>query len=197
MINCFRILLICVIAISCDKPDGLLPGNEVAFSDLRNTTKYHIKKGNHYAEQNAPQVMHRDSISATVTFDSSAVYTSVDPGNQADVNKLLGFSDCSNDHQQNSARMGWSWNGHSLELYAYAYTQKSRTIKSLGNFDLKKPVHCLIRAKNRYYYFQAGSSTDSIPRYCDEYNGSRYKLFPYFGGDETAPHEIIILIAED
>lgn len=197
MKNRFTKVFICFLALGCAKPDGLLPRNEVAFADLRNATTYLIKTGNHYSEQNAPQVMQRDSISATITFDSSAVYTSVNSGNQADVNKLLGFSDCANDHMQNSARIGWSWNGHSLELYAYAYTQQSRTIKSLGNFELNKPVHCLIKATNNYYYFHAGNTTDSIPRYCDEYNGSRYKLFPYFGGDETAPHEINILIAED
>ena len=101
----------------------------------------------------------------------------------------MGFSDCGNDHQQNSARLGWSWTNEKLMLYAYSYVNKERIIKSLGSFNLNQPINCSIKAENRYYYFKADNITDSIPRFCADYNSSRYKLFPYFGGDEVAPHE--------
>jgi hypothetical protein len=35
-----------------------------------------------------------------------------------------------------------------------------------------------------------------LPRHCTGSNYTRYKLFPYFGGDEVAPHRIKIKITE-
>jgi len=197
MKHCFYTLFLCLAGISCSKTK-IEPtvSNTIQFPDQRTTTLYLIKSGNHYCEQNLPQIMNRSSMSARITFDSSAIYTSVTTDNQGDVNKLMGFSDCGNDHQQNSARLGWSWSGQSLVLYAYSYVNKVRIIKNLGNFGLNKPINCSIKAENGYYYFKADNVSDSIARYCSGYDSSRYKLFPYFGGDETAPHDVKILIAE-
>ncbi len=193
----FYISLLSFLAVCCSPDSRPVIENNNQYPDQKTTTLYTIKSGNHYSEQNLPQVMNRNSMSAMVTFDSSAIYTSVDANNQADVNKLMGFSDCGGDHQQNSARLGWSWRGEKLVLYAYSYVNKIRIIKDLGNFDLNEPIHCSIKAENKYYYFRAGTATDSIARFCTDYNSSRYKLFPYFGGDEVAPHEIKMMIVED
>ena len=157
---------------------------------------YVIKNGMHYSDQNDFQVLDQASISANVTFNQSAIYTSNDPVNQADVNKLIGFSDCSTEHQQNSARLGWSWNGTGLVIYAYAYVNKIRVIKTLRTVALDKPFACSVKAIGNQYVFTVDDAIDSIPRNCTGYPGSRYKLFPYFGGDETAPHEISIEIEE-
>jgi len=192
------ILLLSFVAAFCSK-QNIQPvfDNTEPFPDRRTSVLYVIKAGNHHSEQNQLQVMHRSSMSAVVTFDSSAIYTSVDATNQGDINKLMGFSDCGTDHQQNSARIGWSWSGENLVLYAYSYFDRKRIIKTLGNFSLNIPIACSIKAENKYYYFKAGNITDSVSRFCADYEGNRYKLFPYFGGDETAPHEVRILITED
>jgi hypothetical protein len=129
-----------------------------------------------------------------VIFDSSAIYSTVDLSNQGDINKLLGFSDCGTNHQENSARLGWSWNGNELIIYAYAYVNKVRISKTLGPIELNKPFACSVKAEEGFYVFKAGNMIDSIPRYCNIYTGTRYKLFPYFGGDETASHDIKIAI---
>ncbi|MEO5997667.1 MAG: hypothetical protein ABIN89_13085 [Chitinophagaceae bacterium] len=199
MKQCFYVLFVSFFAVFCNKQESqpVEMNDDLQFTDQKSTIFYLIKKGNHYCEQNQPQLMNRNSMSAKVTFDSSAIYTSTDAGNQRDVNKLIGFSDCGNDHQQNSARLGWLWDNNKLVLYAYAYNQKARIIKTLGNFDLNKTINCSIKAEKNYYYFKADSHKDSIPRYCADFKDYRYKLFPYFGGDETAPHEITILIEED
>ena len=194
----FNLIFLGFFAVFCNKQESKpLPEKTLQFNDQKGTISYLINKGNHYCNQNQPQIMNRNSISARVTFDNSAIYTNVDADNQGDVNKLIGFSDCGNDHQQNSARLGWSWNGTNLVLHAYAYVDKARIIKTLGIFDLNKPITCSIKAENSYYYFRADGHIDSITRFCADYNNYRYKLFPYFGGDETAPHEISILIEED
>jgi hypothetical protein len=191
------LLLIMIFGISCTKTASLAPVTKTAdFADKTVSTLYVIKAGNHYSDQNMLQVMNRNSMAATVTFDSSAIYASRDAVNQADVNKVMGFSDGGTDHQHNSARLGWSWSGANLVLYAYAYVNQVRVVKTLGNFPLNSPIDCTIKAEKDFYYFTAGNAADSIPRYCVDYTGSRYKLFPYFGGDEIAPHDVRILVEE-
>lgn len=188
------IMLLCIISMSCNKT--LVIKSQVAPVVTNSLQTYIIKKGNHYADQNALQVLNTSAIVASVMFDSSAIYTTVNQHNQGDINKLIGFSDCGTEHQQNSARLGWSWNGKSVIIYAYSYVNAERISRPLGSVELNKSFNCSVKAENDYYYFQAGMYTDSIRRHCNAFTGSRYKLFPYFGGDETAPHEISIVIKE-
>lgn len=161
------------------------------------TITYLIKKGNHNAEQSAVVLADSNGIYCTVRFDSSAVYQTAAAANQGDVNKLIGFSDCGTQHQENSARLGWSWNGRQVQLYAYAYVNKQRVIHLLSTANINQPVNCSVTAKDGYYYFSTGDKKDSIARYCNNNNSNRYKLFPYFGGDEAAPHDITIMISEE
>lgn len=158
---------------------------------------YLIKKGNNFCEEAGFTVLYTNVIKARVIFDSSAIYTSVLPENQADINKLIGFSDCATEHQQNSARLGWSWNGQKLMIYAYTYVNYERVSKVLGPVELNTPFACSVRAENECFYFTVGSYSDSIRRYCPDFSGQRYKLNPYFGGDEVAPHDVHIAIAEE
>lgn len=190
------IMLLCIISMSCNKSVIIEPQATPVLPVPSLLQKYIIKKGNHYADQSALQVLYSSSIVASVMFDSSAIYTTVNQYNQGDINKLIGFSDCGTEHQQNSARLGWSWNGRNVIIYAYSYVNTERISKPLGPVELNKSFNCSVKAENDYYYFQAGMYTDSIRRHCNAFTGSRYKLFPYFGGDETAPHEISIVIKE-
>jgi len=190
------IVLLCIISVSCTKSVQTEPQVTPVLTHLNSLQKYIIKKGNHYADQNALQVLNSSAIVASVMFDSSAIYTTVNSFNQGDINKLIGFSDCGTEHQQNSARLGWSWNGKNVIIYAYSYVNTERISMPLGPVELNKSFNCSVKADNDYYYFQAGMYTDSIRRHCNSFTGSRYKLFPYFGGDETAPHEISIVIKE-
>ena len=171
------------------KKEGTIAGNAAG-------TVYLIKKGNHYAEGNELKILHSQQINCQVLFDSSAMYESVNPENQGDVNKLIGFSDCNDNHQQNSARIGWSWNGTSVMLYAYAYINKERIIKLLTAVPVNEPIRCSVKAQGENYYFTTGNHMDSLPRHCKWYTGTAYKLYPYFGGDETAPHDVKIVIRE-
>lgn len=158
------------------------------------TVEYVIKKGSHYSDGSRLELIRYDAIHCAVQFDSTAIYTSLDAGNQGDVNKLIGFSDCGSDHQQNSARIGWSWNGKGVLLYAYCYVNGERVIKTLTLAPLHTPIDCTVAAEGKYYQFSINGVRDSVARHCEGYSGTRYKLFPYFGGDETAPHDIHIKI---
>lgn len=199
-----RVLYVAVVIIvcgglffySCEKDQVVIAPVENPALDAKAIT-YLIKQGNHFCELNGPKLMIDPVIHATVTFDSSAIYTSQDAVNQGDVNKLIGFSDCNANHQENSARLGWSWTGKKIALYAYAYSNKVRFIKTLGTVDVNQSFPCSVRAGAGYYYFTVNNHVDSLVRSCSGYSGYRYKLFPYFGGDEAAPHDVRIVVVEE
>ena len=191
------ILIVCigVFFYSCEKEGIVTTPPENPRLNTKATT-YLIRQGSHFCEQNAAELMIDPVIHATVTFDSSAIYTSQDAVNQGDVNKLIGFSDCGTNHQENSARLGWSWNGKKVVVYAYAYINKIRTIKTLGTVDINQSFPCSVKAGTDYYYFTVNNRTDSMTRFCTGQTGYRYKLFPYFGGDEAAPHDVRVVVVE-
>ncbi len=56
-----------------------------------------------------------------ITFDSSAIYRTVDSLNQYDINKLIGWSDCGDNHTENSIRFGWRWLNDSLEIHWFKH----------------------------------------------------------------------------
>ncbi|SFF83855.1 hypothetical protein [Pontibacter chinhatensis] len=154
-----------------------------------------IKKGSHYSDKNAVKQVNATALRFEVTFDSSAVYTSAKPNNQADINKLYGFSDCSTSHQVNSARFGWRWHNNRLEVLAYTYLNKKWDYKLLGAVPLGQPVPLELRVEEDKYVFVMYGQQVAMPRACTG-TAEGYQLYPYFGGDETAPHDITISIKE-
>ncbi|MFI5188419.1 MAG: hypothetical protein ACHQF0_16930 [Chitinophagales bacterium] len=158
--------------------------------------EYTIPKGQHYTDQNTYQAVSYDELKFTVKFDSSAVYQTIDPVNQEDINKLYGFSDNNADHQQFSARFGWNWARGALRLYAYVYNSGERASQEITSIQIGTEYTCSIKVSGDHYIFSADNITIEMPRESKTSGASGYKLFPYFGGDETAPHEIDIWIKE-
>src|SRR5215212_8713354 len=68
-----------------------------------------IQQGAHYCDQNPIKSITTSEMKFMVKFDSSAMYETLLRENQYAVNKLWGFSEGLNNHD-NSARIGWSWN---------------------------------------------------------------------------------------
>jgi hypothetical protein len=126
-------------------------------------------------------------------FDNSAIYQTVDPGNQYDINKLWGFSEGFN-HQYNSARIGWSWNDGALRLYAYAYVNGVRHSQEISAVDIGADISCSIKIAGNSYIFTVNTASVILPRALSTSQASGYQLYPYFGGDETAPHLVTILL---
>lgn len=157
-----------------------------------NYKSFTIREGKHRST-NALNYSKDTVFGWNIEFDSSAIYKTVDSLNQLDVNKLIGWSDCGTDHIDNSIRFGWRWLNDSLEIHWFKH--------ELGefSFDLIKRVSIC----EEHYYEMTISTWDykmgvdgtyvHVPRNCPrEYR--RYQLYPYFGGDETAPHDINIKI---
>ncbi|RDV11944.1 hypothetical protein DXT99_23260 [Pontibacter diazotrophicus] len=165
------------------------------------TTVYTIKKGTHdalrafAADPDFVKVLSTERVRFSVIFDSTAVYATKDPANQRDMNKLYGLSDCSSDHHTNSVRFGWRWYGERLEVHAYTYRNKVRESAFIGYVTLGKPSACEIRLEDQAYVLTMDGKSVSLPRNCNG-KGEGYQLYPYFGGDEAAPHDITISIQE-
>ena len=182
------------ILFSCKKQiDSLLTnkqGNATQF------TKYTIVKGQNYSDGNKYVTTSYTELNFIAKFDSSAIYATINPDNQLDINKLYGFADNSSTHQQFSARFGWRWSDKALRLFGYVYNNGVRDSKELGIIAIGAENKCSIKINPNSYVFSLNGKTDSLPRTSVGIKANGYKLYPYFGGDETAPHDVYIWIKE-
>ena len=134
----------------------------------------------------------------TVRFDESAQYSTQLASNQADINKLSGFSHCAQHHRSESARFGWRWFNDELQILAYVYNEGELSFELMGAIPMNEDVQLTILDQGDQYHFSGdGLQTVSIPRTgsCEE--GENYWLWPYFGGDETAPHSVKIQLKRE
>lgn len=164
-------------------------------SPLAGFTKYTIAKGSQSSAQSAFKSVSVDSMVFDVLFDSTAIYTTQLRENQGDINKLYGFSDCSSFHHSNSARFGWRYHKKGLELFAYTYAGGKRSFVSMGSINVNQKYTCTIVAKKGKYVFYLNNSQETLmERGCN--SGLQFRLYPYFGGNETAPHNMNIWIKD-
>lgn len=174
--------------------------------ELAGFTDYFIPRGQSYSTDSTTIVRLGGITERNVQFrfDNSAIYSTVDPLNQADINKLYGFADCVSfttlytiaPHHINSARFGWSWYKNALRIYAYWYSDSQRLYKELQTVDIGKTYTAGIKLVPNGYEFTIDNKKDTVPRTCNSPTISGYKLFPFFGGTELAPHDIHIWIKE-
>ncbi|HUC82255.1 MAG TPA: hypothetical protein VMR70_15225 [Flavisolibacter sp.] len=157
-------------------------------------TQYVIPKGQHYATQNAVKSIETTELKFVVKFDSSAIYQTVDPQNQYDINKLYGFSDNGESHHRFSARIGWRWSEGALRLFGYTYNNGVRAEKEISTIAIGSEVVCAIKVLGESYQFTVNGKTELMPRASAMPVAKGYQLYPYFGGDEVAPHEVRIWI---
>lgn len=158
---------------------------------------YLIEAGEHYADGVNAAAQISPELHFEATFDDSAIYATEDPRNQHDINKLYGFSDCSSHHHTNSARFGWRWLDGALEIFAYIYVDGERMWEHLGDATIGEASHYDLVTDGAEYVFTFDGTTVRMPRGCAGDGGVKYRLYPYFGGDETAPHDITIEIVDD
>ncbi len=194
--RCFVAALLLGFALqSCGLVSEVIPEVNPEQGITASSTVYTIKQGGHYADRNSYKKVSLDRLRFSVTFDNSAIYTTVDPSNQGDINKLYGFSDCDSEHHTNSARFGWRWYEGKLELHAYSYVSQIRQSSYVADIAIGKAAICEIKLENEQYVFSVDGKAVSLPRACNG-TGKGYKLYTYFGGDETAPHDVTIEIKD-
>jgi len=193
-ITIMRVLFLCVLPLllfSCKKEDKALPG---AANGPAGYIKYTIKKGEHYTTENSFIPVDTAELDFWVQFDSSAIYATADPQNQLDINKLYGFADNGAVHQQYSARIGWRWSDGALHLFAFVHNASKIVSEEIAAVPIGKPIRCRLAVEGNKYLFFCNEWLKTVPRASTTPKGKGYLLYPYFGGDETAPHEVTIWI---
>jgi hypothetical protein len=181
---------------------------------------YKIKKGEHHSRRFPSLFLWKKRLHYSVVFNLSAIYQTIEPTNQFDINKLIGFADgfkwgkrqiyqSTSKGWKNSARIGWRWAADvkKLEILAYTYTNGKLQFDTLGFVAIGERFEVVIQkvpGKYQYLLFskEAGSpgSEPDIEKQGYELiehsrttKGGRilgFKQFFYFGGNETAPHDI-------
>ena len=124
-------------------------------------------------------------------FDNSAIYTTADTVNQWDVNKLWGVSDCGNNHMNNSIRFGWRWLNDSLEILWFRHLNGKFEFDKITSVEINEVIYLDLEIKYNKYILRVNGVVVEVDRPCTK-DFKRYKLYPYFGGDEIAPHNIKI-----
>ncbi len=177
-------------------PDNNQSAQEESSASIVNRTiTYVILKGEHYSTPNSLMFITKSKVTFNAVFDSSCIYSTVDTHNQNDINKLYGFSDCNTHHLINSARVGWRWSKDSLRIFAFAHNDGTILSKEITTAKIGSSINCIISCLSDRYSFTVNGKTVQLPRHCSG-RYTRYRLFPYFGGDEVAPHTIRIKITE-
>lgn len=179
---------------SCSKMADVTLRKSTSGSNFNQFVTYTIQKGNQYCDGNNFSPVEVSEMKFIVSFDSSAVYQTLSPENQYDINKLYGFSDNNSNHHQYSARFGWRWSANALHLFAYVYNAGAVSSKELTTITIGSEVSCSIKITSTNYIFYVNDVVCQMPRMATTEKAKGYQLYPYFGGDEAAPHEIKIRI---
>lgn len=190
----FFILVAGLFLPGCTKEGGSERASDHTIPSTPGFFRYTLKQGQHFANASTYKPVDLTELKFAVKFDSSAIYKSIVAENQYDINKLYGFADNNRHHQQFSARFGWRWSDGALRLFAYVYNDGIVSSGELGTIGIGAEVTCSIRVAGDAYIFSAGELAFTIPRASTTPTAKGYLLYPYFGGDEAAPHDVTILI---
>lgn len=191
----FIFLAVLIITNSCKKEQTLTANSPVDATPEEIFIVYNIATGEHYCDKSIVKPVTVSAMLFKVKFDSSAIYTSMDPVNQYDINKLYGFTEGQDVHV-NSARIGWGYNNGKLRLYAYAYNNQQRLSQEISAVNIGETINCAIKVDSLNYVFTVNERQVKLNRSQAGVTAQGYQLFPYFGGDEVAPHPIRIHIKD-
>ena len=156
---------------------------------------YNILKGTNFCKESTVKLFNGAGINFKVKFTNAAIYQTTADYNQGDVNKLYGFSEGIDNHI-NSARIGWNWQHNALRLYAYVYAGGVRNCKEISKVSIGEDIICSIRISTNKYLFSVDKKELELPRLLHTNTVAGYWQYPYFGGDEVAPHAISIDIMD-
>ena len=160
---------------------------------------YHIQKGGHYKSGIKIGLNFRNKVTFKAEFDFSCIYDHGTSDNY-DVNKLYGFSTSWSHHKQ-SARIGWRCiNGIDIQILAYSYDQGVRQDPQLlGTVKPGNCFECSIEKRKGSFLFTFNHDDKNkfiSVKIKDGWFPLRYMLYPYFGGNMKAPHDMIMDVNE-
>lgn len=162
--------------------------------------KYVIKKGKHSSGFHFGFTF-KNKISFDVVFTKSCLYSPFPHPDTKDINKLCGFATTLSHHKQ-SARVGWRCVDKSgmIELVTYSYDSSKRDIKDQNVIGKVKPDKIFTVSiedfEDHYLYTfeQRGKKITNKDHKKPDWWPIKYILKPYFGGNQSAPHEMKIFV---
>lgn len=161
-----------------------------------------IRKGTHKPFRLPKLLVDCNSLSYSVRFTETCKYT-LPPEDQLDTNKLFGIGYFPS-HHVNSVRFGWRYNPENpekMEIMAYWYDDRDRFMTSMGFVDIGKGYKYemwLDRQADQTIHYMKVSNGFSPNLYAQvTLNGKcdvGYLLGVYFGGNQKAPHDMVIVM---
>jgi len=139
----------------------------------------------------APILIRGNRLEFNFMFTSQHIYNyNIKDGD--DINKLYGIT--STKIHQNSARFGWRYIGNNkFEIFAYYYVKGIRDWYSLLIVKINETVKYSIDVSNKQYTFGANNNWHHV---YNTKNIMAFRSYPWFGGNNTAPHKMIFKIIE-
>lgn len=176
-------------------------------------TKFKVKKGKKFF--NGPRWnfigVDKGEFSVRAYFMDDCLYRLTE--NYDQINKLFGQSyrflpfydnktgSWKPGHHKESVRFGWRCiDGLEIEIFAYAYINGIRKEKRLLSIKSSEWVHLSFNETKRYYYFRAiseGGDAEMV-KFKKGRNKKSFlglfigRLYPYFGGKISSPHDMTI-----
>lgn len=162
-------------------------------------SNYTIPKDWHFSLKGPSDLLklftwNRDSIFFNVKFSSTCLF-SLRNDNDYDINKLYGFS--FGLHSQNSVRLGWvpDFGSKQIKIYYYHYNLGQVYYGEITRVPVNEFFICNIQVFEDRVKYQVKSEVVE-KKFVKPIFPLGYKLFPYFGGNNTAPHQMRIFVDE-
>ena len=155
-----------------------------------------IKEGKHYSKGFNFGFNKNNYLKFEAKFDNSCLY-SFNDNDIYDINKLFGYTTMWYHHYQ-SARIGWRClDGENIQLLTYSYNAGHRHNGEhdfLGQVKPNEIFTCTIEDKEYAYKYTFEKEGEEPSIFFDnkepDWFPFKYFLFPYFGGNKTAPHDM-------
>jgi hypothetical protein len=166
--------------------------------------KYTIPAGDHFSNHMFHfGITFMNRIRFKAKFDASCVYDlpdseKTDYNHDYDINKLYGFATTYNLHNQ-SARIGWRClDDKTIQILTYTYNDHVRIPETvLGTVNVGEEFECAIEDLETSYAFTFKYNGKTVvartPKQPDKVL-FKFILYPYFGGNFPAPHDMHIYV---
>jgi hypothetical protein len=189
MINQLKFLFLFSILL-CDLPACSPPG------EPDGSKKYTIYQGEHYCTPHPGESFNGSTLKAQIKFGENCAYN-LNNNNQGDLNKVFGFSDNFSLIHRHSARFASRWivERGVMEIWAYWYRSGEVGYEKIGETTLGRWDTYEVSGSGSTYYFNFNGNAITTARSAP-LQGIKVKSWPYFGGDEVAPHDMDIYIIE-
>jgi len=161
---------------------------------------YLIKKGNHYANVSLFQRLFSvgwniHQMSVNFKFAKECWWAPPRNSDDNDLNKLCGIGYGLSLHQ-NSVRFAWVPDFTKpgiINIYGYTYDENTsgHSSKFIAPVTVDEVHTGLIKSINNQYMLMVGITTIYMDNVHSD-SGLSYRLFPYFGGNNTAPCDMVV-----